>query len=110
MNEKEFQEWLQGRSKAFREANPHLANPVCTEKPERVDRKAVRKAPAGKGLGEGYRLRRVQIEFHAASGQRLDRDNAGYVGKPILDALINLGFDADDREVETKVVQRMDEH
>lgn len=58
-------------------------------------------------MGAQYRLCRVEIEFYAAHGKELDEDNRRYIAKPILDALVNLGFARNDKDITSETTQRL---
>lgn len=73
-----------------------------------LDREEVCQALGGKKVGEEYSLKHVEMEFWATHGHKLDQDNARYTIKVVLDALVNLGFAKDDKEITSEVTQRMD--
>lgn len=78
--------------------------------PEQLDRHQVGEEGRGKTMGTQYRLCRVEIEFYAHHGQQLDEDNRRFIAKPILDALVNLGFARNDKDITSETTQRMDEN
>lgn len=65
-------------------------------------------APRNDSVEAQYRLRFIEIEFFGNHGKELDEDNRRYSAKPICDAMVNLGFDRDDKNIKTETTQRMD--
>lgn len=80
-------------------------NPRSTQKPKRVAGQKVCQTQRNKKVGEAYRLRRVDMVFEARHGHRLDPDNAFYCAKPVVDALVNLGFIDNDKDLQILVRQ-----
>lgn len=98
-------------SSAFIRANTDHADTGSSgmpSKPEPVDWQKLREACGSEAVGIQYSLCHVEVEFHAAHGKRLDEDNRRYIVKPILDALVNLGFASDDKNITSETTQRMD--
>lgn len=78
------------------------------EKPKQVDQSPNGEALGGEAVGAQYCLRRVEIDFFANHGKELDQDNRRFIAKPILDALVNIGFASDDKNISSETTQRMD--
>lgn len=72
---------------------------------EQVDRERLGEAFGSEEVGTQYRLCRVEINFIARHGKTLDEDNRRYIAKPILDALVNLGFASDDKDITSETTQ-----
>lgn len=80
-----------------------------SNKPEQLDRKEVCQTQRSKEMGTQYRLSHVGMDFHASHGHKLDQDNSRYTIKVVLDALVNLRFAQDDKEITSEVTQRFNE-
>lgn len=112
MSEKLYQRQLRrlfpNAPESFIKANSiDYHDPRSAGESKSVDRKEVRQAPRSEAVGKTHRLVACDIEFFAQHGQVLDRDNKDNVRKCIWDALVNLGFERDDKKFKGKVNQRM---
>lgn len=103
-----LQQLLQGGSESFRRLNTDLVRSICTSQSKSVAGERVEETRPRPCLDAGYFLCHVDITFCAEHGQLLDKDNRNYVGKPILDAIVDLGLAPEDSKIETHVDQRVD--
>lgn len=82
-------------------------DPGSSKESEQVDQTRFSETCGSEEMGAQYRLCRVEIEFYTKHAVKLDEDNRRYVAKPILDALVNLGFASDDKDITTETTQRV---
>lgn len=109
MNPNKLKRLFPHASKDFERLNSNMAEDKgMSGESEQMDRERTSEALGGKEMGAQYRLRHVDIVFFASHGKRLDEDNRRYISKPILDALVNLGFAGDDKDITSETTQRMD--
>lgn len=108
MTPNEIKRRFKNASASFTRLNSGTDDSGMPGKPEPVDWQKLRETLGSEAVGIQYRLCHVEVEFHAAHGKRLDEDNRRYVVKPILDALVALGFAGDDKDITTETTQRND--
>lgn len=109
MNPNKLKRLFPHASSTFRKLNTdNPTDPRMSSEPEQVDRKEVCETQRGKEMGKKYHLRHVEIEFFAGHGRVLDQDNRRYIAKPILDAIVNIGIEKDDKDITSDVTQGMD--
>lgn len=107
VNERRISRLFPRASKSFIKLNSdRVDDPGMPDLAQSLDRKEVCKTQRGKAVDEKYSLKHVAIEFFSNHGRRMDKDNCAYVAKPILDALVNLGFADDDKEIDSEVIEK----
>lgn len=111
MNENKLRRLFPRATESFIKANcDRVDDTGSPEKSERVDRKETGTMEGEAILEKTYRLRAIEAEFHANHRQRLDNDNREFLAKIFQDVLVNLNFERDDKEMQSKINQRMDEN
>ena len=109
MNENKLRRLFPRAGEAFIKANSDKTDDPRTPSGGKQAQEWVSETLGNGKVEAQYRLRHVEIEFFANHGKRLDEDNRRYAAKPILDALVNLGFARDDKDITTETAQRMDD-
>lgn len=112
MNERRLSRLFPNGSKSFIKLN---RDPVDDSRmscqPESMDKQEMGENKRNQTKREEYSLKHVNIEFFAEHGKVMDSDNREYIAKTYIDALVQLGFSQDDKEVHSSVKQatkRMD--
>lgn len=109
MNPNKIKRLFKYASPTFIKLNSDNANDTGVScESEQMDREWISETSRGEEVREVDRKCFVSVEFFAGHGQKLDEDNRRYIAKPILDALVNLGFSKSDKLFKSEVTQRMD--
>jgi hypothetical protein len=110
MNRNQLKRLFPNASKSTIAANnDQPRDPGVPSEPKQVDQERVGEAQRSEAMGAQYRLRHCTVDFYAGHGKQLDEDNRKFMVKPILDALVKLGFASDDKDITTETTQRKNE-
>ena len=108
MNERKLRRLFPRATEAFIRANSdRVDDSGSSSKPERVDGERAGRVEGETVLEKTYSLRTIEAEFFANHGKRLDNDNREFLAKIFQDVLVNLNFERNDEEMQSKINQRM---
>lgn len=111
MNEHEFKRRFPRASQSTIKRNcDRFDAPGSSDQSQSLDRQFMEDSCGNEAVQDAYKLCHIEVVFYAAHGNELDKDNKNYVVKKIQDSLVELGFSRSDKDITSKVDQRMDEN